>query len=370
MYNNNNKHAAVVGVSAPAASGIRTKKEDTMVRSITRGAFALLMMATLSALPPPLYAQQEPQYSQFMFNKLPINSAYTGGRDVLSLRALYRDQWVKLEGHPRTVTLSGHSPLKNENIAVGANLVHDQLGVTKQTWISGTYAYRFKIGEGKQNMKLSLGINAGMLLYKSNLTELYVTDVNDPAFSENVSRILPDVGAGIYFYGQHFYVGVSVPNFIKGDLYNKDQVEDLPGDINARRVPHMFGMVGGVVPFGSTGIVKFRPQVLMKGNVSGDYKSPFEVDVNASLMFYDMVNVGVTYRTTVGNKKQYNLEQLRNPESVDLMLEVWPTKQLMIGYAYDFTLSELKNYNNGSHEVILGYDFAFDRKKVITPRYF
>lgn len=336
----------------------------TAMRRVLLSSGAMILAAT------GLQAQQEPQYSQFMFNKLPINSAYTGGRDVLSLRALYRDQWTKLEGHPRTVTLSGHSPLKNENIAVGMNLVHDQLGVTKQTWISGTYAYRFKIGEGKQDMKLSLGINAGMLLYKSNLSELYVTDVQDPVFSENVTRVLPDVGTGIYFYGTNFYVGASVPNFIKGELYNKDQEADLPEGVNAKRVPHVFAMAGGVIPFGSTGVVKFRPQVLTKATAAKDYKSPFELDLNASLMLYDMVNVGVTYRTTAGNRKQYNVDRLSNPESVDVMLEVWPTKQLLIGYSYDFTLSELKNYNNGSHEVILGYDFSFDRNRVITPRYF
>jgi type IX secretion system PorP/SprF family membrane protein len=316
-------------------------------------------------------AQQEPQYSQFMFNKLPLNSAYTGGRDALSLRALYRDQWTQLDGHPRTMTLSGHSPLKNENIAVGASFVYDQLGVTKQTWVSGTYAYRFKLNEGgKQDMKLSLGINAGMLIYKSNLSELYVTDPTDPVFTENVSRVMPDIGAGIYFYGKNFYAGASVPNFIKSDLYSKDQKDNLPEGISAVRVPHIFGMAGGVIPLSKTGIVKFRPQVLTKSTIAKGYKSPFELDVNASFMFFDMVNVGATYRTTLGNKKQYNSLQLTNIESVDVMIEIWPTKQLLIGYAHDITLSDLNDYNKGTHEVILGYDFAYERKKVITPRYF
>ena len=364
-------YTGVERVLSLSTTGDHLEKRNTMIRStITILTRAMLLTGAMLLTATGLQAQQEPQYSQFMFNKLPINSGYTGGRDALSFRALYRDQWTKLEGHPRTVTLSGHSPLKNENIAVGMNLVHDQLGVTKQTWISGTYAYRFKIGEGKQNLKLSLGINAGMLLYKSNLSELYVTDGGDPVFAENVSRVLPDVGTGVYFYGTNFYVGASVPNFIKSDLYNKDQVDDLPDGVGARRVPHVFAMAGGVIPFGSSGIVKFRPQVMTKATAAKEYKSPFEMDVNASFMFYDMVNVGATYRTTLGNKKQFNLDQLSNPESVDVMLEVWPTKQLLIGYSYDFTLSELKNYNNGSHEVILGYDFSFERNKVITPRYF
>jgi len=326
----------------------------------------MLLLGTLA-----LHGQQEPQYSQFMYNKLPINSAYTGGRDVLSLRALYRDQWTSLDGHPRTAVLSAHSPLKNENIAIGANFVYDQLGVTKQTWISGTYAYRFKLApERKENMKLSLGINAGMLLYKSDLNDLYVTDPTDPAFAENVSRVLPDIGAGIYFYGNHFYAGVGVPNFIKGDLYNKDQIDNLPEGISSQRVPHMFGMAGGVIPFGKTGVVKLRPQVMTKSVVAKGYKAPFEIDLNASLMFFDIVNVGATYRTTIGNGKEENEDLLSNPESVDMLLEIWPTKQLLIGYAHDFTLSDLKNYNNGTHEIILGYDFAFEKKRVITPRYF
>ena len=316
-------------------------------------------------------AQQDPQYSQFMFNKLPINAAYTGGRDVLSLRALYRDQWTKLDGHPRTITLSGHSPLQNENIAVGMNILHDQLGVTKQTLISATYAYRFKLNpEGKQDMKLSLGINAGMLFYKSALTELYVTDPTDPVFSEDVSRIMADVGGGVYFYGTNFYVGVSVPNFFKTDLYEKDQVDNLPDGMAARRVPNIFGMAGGVIPLGKSGIVKFRPQVLTKSTLTRDYKQPFQIEVNGSILLYDRIGVGATYRTTVGNKKQFNPEQLTNEESIDAMIEIWATKQLLIGYSHDFTLSDLKDYNKGTHEIVLGYDFQFEKKKVITPRYF
>ena len=310
-------------------------------------------------------AQQEPQYTQFMFNKLPINAGYTGGRDVLSFRALYRTQWTGIDGHPMTATLSGHSPIKNENMAVGGFIVYDQLGVTKQTWIDGTYAYRVPMGKGGKT-KLSIGINAGMLMYKANLSELILSHPDDPSFSENVTRIMPDVGAGLYVYHEYFYVGVSVPNFIPTNLYNKDQMVDLEDQQTAQRVPHMFGMVGGVIPLGK--VLKIRPQLMTQNIMSSKYKSPFTMNMNLSFMFYDRVNVGASYRTAIANNK--DAEERRNGDSFDALMEVWPTKQLMVGYAYDFTISALRDKKVQTHEIILGYDFSFDKSKIITPRYF
>lgn len=312
-----------------------------------------------------LKGQQEPQYTQFMFNKLPINAGYTGARDVLSFRALYRTQWSGIDGHPMTATLSGHSPIKNENMAVGGFLTYDQLGVTKQTWIDGTYAYRVPLGK-KNNMKLSIGINAGMLMYKQNLSELIVSNPGDVSFTENITRILPDVGAGIYFYHEYFYVGASVPNFIPSSLYNKDQIDGLEVGQTAQRYPHLFGMVGGVIPLGK--VLKIRPQLMTQNVMSSKTKSPFTMNMNLSFMIYDRVNIGASYRTAIANNKDE--EERRNGDSFDALLEVWPTKQLMIGYAYDYTISALKDKRPQTHEIILGYDMQFKKDMIKTPRYF
>lgn len=310
------------------------------------------------------YGQQDPQYTQFMYNKLPINAGYTGSREVLSIRALYRAQWVGnkgggIPGAPQTATLSIHSPLKNDHFALGFYYVNDRLGVTHTNQFDATFAYRVALGK---KVKLSLGINAGLWWYKANLASSITTDGTglDPAL-QNVNRILPDVGAGLYIYHPNFYVGFSVPNFIKGDLSNKNQ-----SGSSAKRTAHMNAMVGGVIPAGR--VLKIRPQILYRYLASGEYKIPHTFDFNLSLLIYDRVNIGGQYRTSFGNKN--NGVKLTNPDSFDAMIEVWPVKQLLIGYSYDYILTKLGNYNRGSHEVIIGYDFGFEKKKVITPRYF
>lgn len=249
---------------------------------------------------------------------------------------------------------------------MGFFMVNDRLGVTNQTWFDVSYAYRIALGKG---IKLSIGINAGMLWYKSNLSELNTYETTDPVLQENVNRILPDIGAGIYVYHKSFYVGVSVPNFIKGDLYNKSTIEALGGNssgafLSAHRTPHLFAMAGGVIPAGK--VLKLRPQIMYKYITSATQRVPHEVDFNLSLLFFDRFNLGGTYRTAFHNKKT----GLINYDSFDILAEIWPVKNLLIGFAYDYTLSELTDYNNGSYEVILGYEFDNKKKKLVTPRYF
>lgn len=313
-----------------------------------------------------IYSQQEPQYTQYMYNKLPINAGYTGSREVLSIRALYRNQWAGIEGAPQTTTFSIHSPLKKESSAIGFYMVNDRLGVTNQTWFDASYAYRVNLGKG---VKLSIGLNAGILWYKSNLTELRIENGSDAVFQQNVSRILPDVGAGLYLYHKYFYFGASVPNFIKGDLHEKSTIEQYANEntgsfLSAHRTPHMFVMAGGVIPAGK--VLKLRPQIKYRYIANAEQRIPHEFDFNLSLLLMDRVNIGGSYRTSFHNKKT----GLTNSDSFDALLEVWPTKQLLIGFAYDYTLTKLGDYNHGSYEVILGYDFGFEKKRIITPRYF
>jgi len=301
-----------------------------------------------------------------MYNKLPQNAAYTGAREVLSIRALYRDQWAGnkgggIPGAPKTTTFTIHSPLKNEHFALGFYFVNDRLGVTHTNQFDMTYAYR--VGLGKK-VKLSLGVNAGLWWYKANLAGSITSDGTgiDPALNQNVNRFLPDVGAGLYIYHPNFYVGASVPNFIKGDLNNKSQTGS-----SAQRTAHFVFMAGGVIPAGK--VLKIRPQIQYRYLASGAYKIPHTFDFNLSLLIYDRVNIGGQYRTAIANKN--NGMKLTDGDSFDAMLEVWPTKQLMIGYSYDYIITKcVGNYNNGSHEVIIGYDLDFEKKRVLTPRYF
>src|SRR4051812_31044336 len=229
----------------------------------------LLAVAMISCGISVMHAQQDPQYTQFMYNKLPLNAAYTGAREVLSIRALYRAQWTGkkgggIPGAPQTASFSIHSPLKNEHFAIGFNYTNDRLGVTQTNQFDVTYAYRLALGK---KVKLSMGISAGMYWYKLDAMSSILTDPNDPAFSENVSRILPDVGAGLYIYHPNFYFGFGMPNFIKGDLSNKNQEGSF-----SKRTLHFNVMAGGVIPAGK--VLKIRPQILYRYLGSGEQRIP------------------------------------------------------------------------------------------------
>lgn len=301
-------------------------------------------------------AQQDPQYTQFMYNKLPQNAAYTGSREGLSIRALYRDQWTRtkknsLEGAPKTTTFSIHSPLKKEAFALGFFFVNDRLGLEQKNQFDVTYAYRIALGK---KIKLSLGVNAGMLWYKLNALDAILTRPEDPSYGQNISRVLPDVGAALYLYHPNFYFGASVPNFIKGELKNKGQEGST-----AARTAHFVMMGGGLIPLSKH--FHLRPQVQYTFLASAVQKVPHTFDFNLSLLIYDRVNIGAQYHTTFRNHN--NEVKLTNPDSFDMMLEVWATKQFMIGYAYDYTISRKSNYHSGSHEIMIGYDLAYLRRK-------
>lgn len=331
-----------------------------MIKKLSTSILAILMIVSASI--EQAQAQQDPQYTQFMYNKLPQNAAYTGAREVLSTRLLYRAQWVGNKNGgtykaPQTASFTIHSPLKNEHFALGFFYTNDRLGQEHKNQFDVTYAYRVALGK---KFKLSLGINAGIYWYKWNAQAELANQPGDPLLQSNVSRVLPDVGAGLYVYHPNFYFGASVPNFIKGDLNNKKSVGE------AKRTPHVVLMTGGVIPAGK--VLKIRPQIQYRYIATAVQMMPHTFDFNLSLLIYDRVNIGGQYRTSFGNKS--NGVKLTDPDSFDAMIEVWPTKQFMIGYAYDYTLTKLGNYNRGSHEVIVGYDFGFEKKKVLTPRYF
>ncbi|MFN8282685.1 MAG: type IX secretion system membrane protein PorP/SprF [Chitinophagales bacterium] len=307
-------------------------------------------------------AQQDAQYTQFMYNKLPQNAAYTGSKEGLSIRALYRDQWTSkkgnaIDGAPKTTSFSIHSPFKKESFALGFYFVNDRLGLEQKNQFDVTYAYRVSLGK---KIKLSIGINAGLLWYKLNATEAILVNPDDPKYRNNVSRVLPDVGAGLYIYHPNFYIGLSVPNFIRGQLANKGDHSST-----AKRTAHFVAMTGGLIPLGKS--LKLRPQVQYCYLASAVQKVPHTFSFNLSLMIYDRVNIGAQYHTAFQTKNKET--KTENPDSFDFMLEVWPTKHLLIGYSYDYTLSKLSTVSSGSHEIIVGYDFASRNKKKSTTNY-
>ena len=298
--------------------------------------FILLLLGVMTVN----QAQQQVMFTQYMFNGLVLNPAYAGSHESVSVTALSRIQWVGIDGAPKTQTFSIHSPVPNKNIGLGAFFVSDNIGVTTQNNFFLSYAYRIKMNRST----LSFGLQGGMSDTKVSYDELGVLDSN---LSGTESTFNPNFGAGVYFLTDGFYAGASIP-FI---LNNKSEGEgnSLTSDINAEQVQHYYFTSGAI--FNLSPMIKLKPSVLVKA-VSG---SPVGLDLNANVLFDDKIWLGVSYRSF---------------DSIDLLMELQLNQQMRLGYAYDITVSDLKQANSGSHEIMLNYRFVFSKSKVITPRYF
>lgn len=286
-------------------------------------------------------AQQDAQYTQHQWNKMAFNPAYAGAREALSLQFLGRSQWEGLEGAPRTVSFTGHTPV-SERVALGLSAYYDELGIENKTGLNLSYAYRIPMDVGK----LSLGLSAGFEVYNADLAStLTGSNISDPVFMSDVDQLFnPNFGVGLFYYTDRFWAGGSVPHLINNELDDRT----LAGTNSfAEQRRHYTFTTGYVFPLGAN--VKLRPSTLLK-YVDG---SPLQFDINASLKFFEKLWLGASYRT--GDSYDFNLEYLVN-------------NQLRLGYAYDLTETDLSPFNTGSHEILVGFDFNFDKKKIVTPR--
>ena len=288
-------------------------------------------------------AQQDPMYTQYMNNILSINPAYAGSGDVLSLLVMSRNQWVSFDGAPVTQSFVMHSPITKYHMGLGFSLLKDQLGPITQTGAYVDYSYSIDFDRGRY---LSFGLKGGVNFYEAGLTNLETVDVNDPIFSSDVNRnFMPNVGVGIYYNSERFITGLSVPKLIQNNINSTD----FSSEYVSKEQIHLFFMAGYV--FDINRILKFKPYFLTKYVQN----APISVDITAQFLFYDKLWLGAMYR--VG-------------DAVGGMLQLQITNQLKIGYSYDVTASDLGAYNNGTHEVLVSYDFNFGRGRVRSPRYF
>ncbi len=301
----------------------------------------LLSTLTFSVICCAVMAQQDPLFTQYRSNMLTINPAYAGSREALTLNLLHRSQWVGIEGAPTTQSIAVHGPLASDKLGFGLSVIHDRVGPTKQTGIYGDISGRVKVNDRGY---LAGGVKIGANFFNSNLTELVLANNNDGNFAENVSKKMLNVGVGVYYYSEKFYVGFSMPKIMKNELYDNGSLE---GAVSEKR--HFFVNSGLVLEMSP--LVKFRPTIMAR-MVGG---SPMSFDATASLIFDDRFWIGGYYRLS---------------ESVGLLLDYNFTPQLKVGYSYDYTLTELQNYNTGSHEIGITYDFIFKEKRIQSPRYF
>ncbi len=270
-----------------------------------------------------------------------VNPAYAGSREVFSMTGLFRAQWLGIEGAPVSQTLSMDAPLNNKKVGLGMILFSDKIGYTSNIGAHACYAYRLRF----RRNTFSMGLKLGVVRFNANLNQAILTTGNtsdDIGFANNVTIYIPSAGAGIYLNSDKYYMGFSIPN-----LYNTKLVKNT--EIKVNKYDHIF-MMGGYV-FDLKNDIKLKPSFLYKFVLG----APMEFDLNTNIWFYDILGLGLSYRTG---------------DAVIAMVELQAAPNFRIGYSFDYTITNIQSYSSGTHEIILRYEFGFGSKKVITPRYF
>ncbi|MES2592842.1 MAG: type IX secretion system membrane protein PorP/SprF [Bacteroidota bacterium] len=304
----------------------------------------LVLVLALEAIA--IKAQQAPMYTHYMYNTLVVNPAYAGSRDALTITALHRSQWVDFKGAPLTQTLTVHSPLKNEHLALGLSLSNDKIGPSNTTAVFADFAYRMKVSE---KAKLALGISAGANIFQANVNSLELDQQNDPVFQQNIrNRATPNFGFGAYYSRERFYAGISAPNLLQN---NYSVVKTDGGTLIGKEQRHYFLIAGTMIKLSEN--LGFKPTTLIKVTPA----APVQADVTASFIIMDKLLLGAMYRTG---------------DSFGALVGVDVTEQFHIGYSFDWSYGlQTFKYNQGSHEIVLRYDFlSASKKQIHTPRYF
>ncbi|KJD36821.1 membrane protein [Tamlana sedimentorum] len=292
-------------------------------------------------------AQQDPQYTQYMYNMNVVNPAYAGSKENLAIGVLYRSQWAGIQDAPKTATFSIHSPV-GKNVGLGFSIVSDKIGPVEENNIYADFSYTLKLsGEHKLAFGLKGGLTAQNIGLYSDIGAGFVPDANDEAFSENSSSTNLNIGAGMFYYTNNYYVSLAVPNMLKNtylNVTNNGQEYTYGSD-----VMHYFLSAGYV--FNLSENTKFKPSFMLKSA----FGAPSSLDLSANFLFFEKFEAGATYRLD---------------DSVGLMANFAITPDLRIGYAYDYITSELSAGTSGSHEIMLLFDLNFPKKVSISPRFF
>lgn len=297
-----------------------------------------------------LFAQQDAQYTQYMYNTMSVNPAYAGSRGQLSLAALYRSQWVGLEGAPKTFTLNMHSPIRNSRLGYGVSIVNDNIGdgVVQETYLDAVVSYTIDVS---RDAKLSFGLKAGGNLLSLDFTGLarYQEETVDADNIDN--RFTPNFGLGIYYHTDRFYAGLSAPNLLQSEHFdNSDQQDEANQFLSVDRVN--FYMITGYV-WDLNGNLKFKPALLTKV-VSG---APLQLDLSASFLFNEKFSFGAAYRWDA---------------AISGLIGFQLNEQLMVGLAYDRETTELggTQFNDGSFELFVRWELIRSFERLVSPRFF
>ncbi len=285
--------------------------------------------------------QQDGIFSQYVFNPMTINPAYIGTQEALSMAVHYRNQWTKLEDAPSMRTFTAHMPISNESFGVGIMASQDRIGVTTKT--NGLIGASYRVPVGKKKY-ISFGLQGGVSSFRVFYSYLDIKDPDDPDFrSGDINELVPTLGAGLYFYSEKTFAGASIPQVNQSEFGSGGE---LVQHIQDRHLYVFFGHV-----FNAGMNLKIKPMLLLKG-IEG---APLQADFNLNFLFVDRLWLGFTYKTFT---------------SVDFMAQFLATRQLKIGYNYEFIIDEFRNTASSTHEIMLGYLLNFNDRNMLNPRDF
>ncbi|WP_229702429.1 PorP/SprF family type IX secretion system membrane protein [Maribacter cobaltidurans] len=295
-------------------------------------------------------AQQDAQYTQYMYNTMTVNPGYVGSRGQLSMAGLYRSQWVGLEGAPSTFTLNLHSPIRNSKLGYGVSIVNDEIGngTVQETYLDAMVSYTIEVS---REAKLSFGLKAGGNILSLDFNKLRNFDA-EPVSTDNIeNRFSPNFGLGMYYHTNNFYVGLSAPNLLQTEHFDNSQTDANALEFLSKERINFYLITGYV--FDLNGNLKFKPALLTK--VVGG--APLQVDLSANFMFNDKFTFGAAYRWDA---------------AVSALVGFQISEQFMLGLAYDRETTELggTQFNDGSFEVFLRFELVRSFQRLVSPRFF
>ncbi|MCH7401465.1 type IX secretion system membrane protein PorP/SprF [Belliella kenyensis] len=302
------------------------------------------------------YAQQLPQFSQYIFNGLHINPGYAGYKGQPYIQSTYRDQWVGFPGAPKTFTLTADMSANEETMGFGISLLSDQLGPV-QTNV-GMLSYAYRIQTGRESF-LGLGVSAGASEYALDGNMLKPGDPDDPNIPEGrVNMFTPNMNAGLFFHTERFYAGFSTFNLVGRGALRREDIALAFHDF------HFYLTAGLLVPLSRS--IEFKPSFLIK-EVKG---APTSYDLNAMFLFNERIWLGGSYRSNVQVGMDHLQDNLNQRNAVALIMELFATRNLRIGYAFDHSMNVLNSYGNNSHEISIGYYIPSRSVVMRNPRWF
>jgi type IX secretion system PorP/SprF family membrane protein len=294
-----------------------------------------------------IHAQQDPNYTQYMYNMNVMNPAYAGSKENMAGSFMYRQQWVGLEGAPKTATFSLHSPI-GKNVGLGISAISDKIGPVEENNVYADFSYTLNLGGSN---RLALGLKAGATFHKiglfSDIGNGYIQQPGDLAFSENTNSAKLNIGTGLFYYTEKYYLAFSIPNMLNSkhlDVTQNGQLYQFGSDVQ-----HYF-ITGGYV-FNLSDNTKFKPSFMMKSA----FNVPTSMDLSTNFLFYNKFEAGASYRLN---------------DSFGAMVNFAISPTIRIGYAYDYIISDLKVTTVASHEIMVLFDINFPKKVSISPRFF